>query len=54
MSFLVNQDGVVYQKDLGPDTEKEATAITRFDPDETWQPVDAADEESSQAAASGE
>jgi hypothetical protein len=53
-SFLVNHDGVVYQKDLGPETEKTAAAITRFDPDETWQPVDDADEEQPQAAASGE
>jgi hypothetical protein len=36
MTFLVNQDGVVFQKDLGPDTEALAQAITLFDPDETW------------------
>jgi hypothetical protein len=36
MTFIVNHDGVVYSKDLGPDTEKLATAMTTFDPDESW------------------
>ena len=36
MTFIVNHDGVVYQKDLGPDTATIARAITRFDPDSTW------------------
>jgi hypothetical protein len=36
MTFKVNQDGVVFQKDLGPDTEKLAAAIMAFDPDSTW------------------
>jgi hypothetical protein len=36
MTFMVNHDGVVYQKDLGPDTAAAARAITRFDPDGTW------------------
>jgi Protein of unknown function (DUF2950) len=36
MTFMVNHDGVVYQKDLGPDTAAAARAITRFDPDSTW------------------
>jgi hypothetical protein len=36
MTFMVNHDGVVYQKDLGPDTAAIARAITRFDPDRTW------------------
>ena len=35
-TFQVNNDGVVYQKDLGPDTAKLAPAIERYDPDETW------------------
>lgn len=39
MTFIVNQEGVVYQKDLGPDTEAVAAAIKLFDPDESWQPV---------------
>jgi DUF2950 family protein len=36
MTFLVNQDGVVYQKDLGPDTAAIAGKTTRFDPDASW------------------
>ena len=35
-TFEVNNDGVVYQKDLGDDTEKIAPAIKEFDPDEGW------------------
>lgn len=37
MTFIVNQDGVVYQKDLGPDTTALAQSMTTFDPDETWE-----------------
>jgi hypothetical protein len=40
MTFIVNQNGIVFQKDLGPDTEKAANAITAFDPDSTWGRVD--------------
>ena len=36
MSFVVNHDGVVYQKDLGPASAASATAMARFDPDATW------------------
>ena len=36
MTFIVSHDGVVYQKDLGPDTAAAARALTRFDPDPTW------------------
>ena len=40
MTFIVSHDGVVYQKDLGPGTAALASAMTRFDPDSTWQKVD--------------
>ena len=36
MTFLVNYDGVVYSKDLGPKTKSIAAAIKRYDPDSTW------------------
>ncbi len=36
MTFMVNHDGVVYEKDLGKDTVKLAQKISAFDPDETW------------------
>lgn len=39
-TFIVNQQGVVYQKDLGRDTEKTAEAMVSFDPDPTWAAVD--------------
>ena len=40
MTFIVNQDGVVYEKDLGKETEKIATAMKKFDPDNTWKKVE--------------
>ena len=39
MTFVVNQFGIVFQKDLGPETASLAHAITVFDPDETWTPT---------------
>ena len=39
MTFMVDQDGVVWQRDLGEDTEKAATAITQFNPDDGWTPL---------------
>jgi hypothetical protein len=36
MTFIVNHDGVVYQKDLGPKTPELARAMTRFDPGAGW------------------
>jgi hypothetical protein len=41
MTFLVNQEGVVYQKDLGKGTAKAAGALKRYDPDPTWKKVEA-------------
>lgn len=35
-TFMVNQDGIVYQKDLGPDTLRIAKTIELFNPDKTW------------------
>jgi hypothetical protein len=39
MTLIVNHDGVVYQKDLGENTAQLAKAMTVYDPDETWVPV---------------
>ena len=41
MTFIVNQEGVVYQKDLGKGTAKAAGAMKRYDPDPTWKKVEA-------------
>jgi hypothetical protein len=38
-TFMVSYDGVVYQKDLGPDTLEQFKKMERFNPDLTWQPV---------------
>ena len=40
MTFIVNQDGTVYQKDLGQRTAIRARTITQYDPDATWQKVE--------------
>jgi len=40
MTFIVNQDGQVYQKDLGPRTAQAASEMTEYNPDSTWQPVE--------------
>jgi hypothetical protein len=40
MTFIINQQGRVYQKNLGPDTAKIASAMTEYDPDTTWQLVE--------------
>jgi len=40
MTFIVNHDGVVYQKDLGRNTEKTAQAMKVFNPDSTWKKVE--------------
>jgi hypothetical protein len=42
MTFVVNHDGVVFQKDLGPDTRAKAQTIKSFDPDSTWTRVEPA------------
>jgi len=39
MSFMVSHAGTVYQKDLGPNTESVARAMTTFNPDSSWQKV---------------
>ena len=39
MTFIVNQDGKVYQADLGAATSEQAARIKRFDPGNGWSPV---------------
>lgn len=36
MTFIINQDGILLQKDLGKTTSEIATAMTQFDPDPSW------------------
>ncbi len=39
MTFIVNQDGVVYQKNLGPDSAAGAKAMAAYNPDSSWDKV---------------
>ena len=43
MTFIVNQDGVVYSRDLGPNTQRVAMGIVEFNPDSMWKKEDGAD-----------
>lgn len=40
MTFIINQNGVLLQKDVGPTTDEVASAMTEFNPDNTWKPVE--------------
>lgn len=40
MTFLIDREGAVYQKDLGEKTVDLAKSITAYDPDETWEKVE--------------
>ncbi|MBF6023052.1 DUF2950 domain-containing protein [Lysobacter niastensis] len=39
MSFMISHDGEVFEKDMGPGSEKLAKAMTKFDPDSSWKEV---------------
>jgi hypothetical protein len=39
MTFIVNQQGKIYQKNLGPKTAKTAAGMTRYEPDDSWVPA---------------
>ncbi len=41
MTFVVGPDGVVYQKDLGKDTDSQALRMTEYDPDDSWDEAEA-------------
>jgi hypothetical protein len=43
-SFIVNQDGMVFQKDLGPETARIAGNLTQFNPDLSWALVKVTDQ----------
>ncbi len=47
MTFIVGEDGVVYQKDLGKKTEVAARTLKEYDPNSTWQKTE---DESQEAA----
>jgi hypothetical protein len=43
MTFVVNHNGTIYQKDLGKHTARIAERMTAFNPDASWKKVDVAD-----------
>jgi hypothetical protein len=45
MTFIVGPDGVVYQKNLGPDTLKTFQSIDKYNPDKTWKVTEDDEEE---------
>jgi hypothetical protein len=49
MTFLVNHQGVIYQKDLGPRTSAIADAMTAFNPDGSWERVADADQSTNES-----
>lgn len=55
MTFVVGPDGVVYQKDLGPDTLKTFQSMDKYNPDKTWNVTedDVEDESQEQGSESG-
>ncbi len=46
-TFVVGPDGIVYEKDLGPDTLKTFQSMDRYNPDKTWQETDDDEEDDS-------
>jgi len=44
MTFLVSHSGVIYEKDLGPETDEIASTIVLFNPDRSWRVVSAEEE----------
>ena len=45
MTFVVNQDGAVYEKDLGKKTEARAKSMKEYNPDSSWQKVEEVQED---------
>ncbi len=40
MTFILSREGVVYEKDLGPNTVDAANAIKEYNPTDGWTPVE--------------
>jgi DUF2950 family protein len=47
MTFVINQDGTVYEKNLGPQTADLAKQMKAYNPDKTWKPIYTEDEDDS-------
>jgi hypothetical protein len=46
MTFIVGQDGVVYEKDLGKQTVEKAKSMKSYDPDPSWKKSEEAEQQS--------
>ena len=44
MTFIVNQEGIIYEKNLGRDSKQKPEAMKLFDPDQTWNKVEETEE----------
>jgi Protein of unknown function (DUF2950) len=53
-TFMVGPNGIVYEKDLGPNTPKVFEGMDRYNPDKTWKPTDDDWPESQEQAASND
>ncbi len=51
-TFIVSNDGVVYEKDLGPTTAEQFKSMELFNPDRTWHPVESPPDDGGTAAQS--
>jgi hypothetical protein len=40
MTFMMNDNGIVYERDLGPDRVKLAAAIKEYNPEKSWSPAE--------------
>ena len=40
MTFMTGSDGIVYERDFGPDTVTTASSIREFNPTDDWSPVE--------------
>jgi hypothetical protein len=54
MTFIVSHDGIVYQKDLGPDTLEIAKKMDRYNPDKTWSRVEESESSEDTPAKTGQ
>jgi hypothetical protein len=40
MTFIVNQEGIIYEKDFGKDTARKSSGLKKYDPDKSWKKVE--------------
>jgi hypothetical protein len=40
MSFMIGREDIIYERNLGPETAKNAASIQEYNPDDNWSPID--------------